>query len=215
MSLTLNISNISRNYNGNDVLRDCSFSFGGTGVYVLTGANGSGKSTFLRICALLERPDSGEVNYSSDGIAVEDEATLRRKITLLLPKIGVFNSTVFKNIAYGLKIRGIETEVNKRVEEALEAVRLSHKSNQKALTLSSGETQRLGIARAMVIRPEFVFLDEPTAFVDHDSRVIIEEIILTMKKSGKSVIVVTTHDRAQAERLADRILVMDEGKILE
>ena len=214
MSLTLNISSICKNYNGNDVLRDCSFSFGGTGVYVLTGANGSGKSTLLRICALLERPDSGEVNYSSDGIAAEDDAALRRKITLLLPKIGVFNSTVFKNIAYGLKIRGIErSEITERVEEALEAVRLTHKSNQNALTLSSGETQRLGIARAMVIGPEVFFLDEPTAFVDHDSRGIIEEIILTMKKSGKTIIVVTTHDKAQAERLADRMLVMDEGRI--
>jgi len=215
MSLTLNISNISKNYNGNDVLRDCSFSFDSNGVYVLTGANGSGKSTFLRICALLERPDSGKVNYSSGGIAVENDVTLRRKITLLLPKIGVFNSTVFKNVAYGLNIRGIErSEAHKRIEMALEAVRLTHKGDQNAGTLSSGETQRLGIARAMVIEPEIFFLDEPTAFVDHDSKGIIEEIILSMKKSGKSIIIVTTHDRPQAEKLADRMLVMDEGRII-
>lgn len=215
MSLALNILNIRKNYNGDDVLRDCSFSFDRNGVYVLTGANGSGKSTLLRICALLERPDSGEVKYSSDGIAVENDVTLRRKITLLLPKIGVFNSTVFKNVAYGLKIRGVERSgAHKRIGKALEAVRLTHKGDQNALTLSSGETQRLGIARAMVIEPEIFFLDEPTAFVDHDSKGIIEEIILTMKKSSKSIVVVTTHDRPQAERLADRMLVMDEGKIL-
>jgi len=142
----------------------------------------------LRICALLERPDIGEVKYSSDGIAVENDVTLRRKITLLLPKIGVFNSTVFKNVAYGLKIRGIErSEAHKRVGKALEAVRLTHKGDQNAGTLSSGETQRLGIARAMVIEPDIFFLDEPTAFVDHDSKVIIEDIILAMKKSSKSL----------------------------
>lgn len=162
MSLALDISNISKNYNGNDVLRDCSFSFDRNGVYVLTGANGSGKSTLLRICALLEEADSGEVSYLSDGVVVENDIDLRRKITLLLPKIGVFNSSVFKNVAYGLKIRGTERpEIKERVDEALDAVRLTHKRDQNALTLSSGETQRLGIARAMVIEPEVFFLDEP------------------------------------------------------
>jgi tungstate transport system ATP-binding protein len=96
----------------------------------------------------------------------------------------------------------------------LDFVGLKHKANQKALTLSSGETQRLGIARATVIEPEILFLDEPTASVDQENTEIIEDIILRMKKIGKSIVVITTHDMAQAERLADWLLLMKDGKII-
>lgn len=80
---------------------------------------------------------------------------------------------------------------------------------------SSGEIQRLGIARAMVIRPEIVFLDEPTASIDQKNTEIIEDIILNMKREQRSIAVITTHDAAQAKRLADRLLVMQNGKIVE
>jgi tungstate transport system ATP-binding protein len=94
-------------------------------------------------------------------------------------------------------------------------VGLQNKKNQHALTLSSGETQRLGIARALAIDPEFLFLDEPTASIDEENTEIIESIIGTMKKEGRSTVIMTTHDRAQAERLADRLLVMKHGRIEE
>lgn len=216
MSLVLTLSGIYKNYNGAFVLKGCSFSFDRGGVYVLTGPNGSGKSTFLRICALLENPDKGEVNYFLGDIAFKKDIELRRRITLVLPKIGVFNTTVFNNAAYGLKIRGLKgKEIEDKVEEALNFVGLIHKRNQNALTLSSGETQRLGIARAIVIEPEILFLDEPTASVDKENTEIIEHIIRDIKKEGKSTIIITTHDLAQAERLADSILTMNEGKIIK
>lgn len=214
MTLRLTASNIGKGYNGNQVLRDCSFSFDEHGIYVLTGANGCGKSTFLRICALIEPPDSGEIGYFSHGNGVEKDLELKRRITLVLPKVGVFNTTVFKNVAYGLSIRGMNRdEAEKKVNKVLEFVRLSHKTEQNALTLSSGETQRLGIARAFVIEPEILFLDEPTASVDPGNTVIIEHIISEMKQNAKTIVVITTHDRAQAERLADFLLVMKEGKV--
>jgi tungstate transport system ATP-binding protein len=157
----------------------------------------------------------GNVNYLSGGSEVAKTIELRRRITLLLPKVGVFNTTVFKNVAYGLMIRGINrNEMTERVLKALDFVGLKHKANQKALTLSSGEAQRLGIARAMVIEPEIVFLDEPTASVDQENTGIIEDIIVRMKKMGKSIVVITTHDIAQAERLADWLLLMKDGKII-
>ncbi len=216
MKLVLKVSDIWKEYKSVPVLRECSFSFDRSGVYILTGPNGSGKSTFLRICALIEDPDRGEVAYLSDDTAVPRGLDLRRRMTLLLPRIGIFNTSVFKNAAYGLTIRGLErNKIEAKVDRILEFVGLGHKKKQNALTLSSGEAQRLGLARAMVIEPEILFLDEPTASVDRENRQIIEDIILGMKKKGTSAGVVTTHDMKQAERLADCLLVMDEGKISE
>lgn len=214
MSLKLVAADICKSYNNEFVLRNCSFSFDANGIYVLTGHNGSGKSTFLKICALLETPDSGEVKYYSKNTPANDSMELRRRITLVLPRVGVFNTTVFKNAAYGLKIRGLKKEdIKKKTYAMLEFVGLAHKKNHNALTLSSGETQRLGIARAMVIDPEVLFLDEPTASVDWKNTEIIEDIIVNLKKESRSTIIVTTHDREQAERIGDFMLLMNNGSI--
>jgi tungstate transport system ATP-binding protein len=213
MRLRLSLSEIWKEYPGTSVLRGCSFSFD-NGVYALTGANGCGKSTLLRICALLERPDRGEVTYFSDNTVAPSGIGLMRRITLLLPTTGVFNTTVFKNAAYGLKIRGIRAgEIEDRVNGLLDFVELGHKKKQNALTLSSGETQRLGLARAMAVEPEMLFLDEPTASVDERNRETIEDIILKMKRETQSAVIITTHDMKQAEKLADKILVLKDGKI--
>lgn len=213
MGLELIASNIWKSYNGNPALMGCSFSFDAGNAYALMGPNGSGKSTFLRICALLEEPDKGKINYFSDGDVVKKDIGLKRRTTLVLPRVGVFNITVFKNVAYGLTIRGIKgEEIEEKTNKLLDFVGLAHKRNHNALTLSSGETQRLGIARAMVIEPDIIFLDEPTASVDKENAEIIEDIILEMKTQRRTTIILTTHDTSQAERLAEKILFMDKGK---
>ena len=215
MNLKLTVSHVCKSYDKKPILKDCSFLFEKSGTYILMGPNGSGKSTFFRICALLEDPDAGEVNYFSETNISKKDVELRRRITLLLPRVGVFNTTVFKNAAYGLKIRGMKgPEIREKVDKALEFVGMIHKTKQNALTLSSGEIQRLGIARAMVIEPEILFLDEPTASVDQENTEIIEDILLRMKKLGNSIVVIATHDRVQAERLADWVLLMKNGMIV-
>jgi tungstate transport system ATP-binding protein len=216
MSLSLQAVNIDKSYNNNPVLQGCSWTFTENGIYLLTGANGSGKSTFLRICALLEKPDRGTINFFHDGNAVQSNIALMRRMTLVLPKAGLFNMSVSRNVSYGLRIRGISgKEAIGRIESILEFVGLSHKKDQNALTLSSGESQRVGIARALVIDPEVLFLDEPTASIDEKNTAIIENIILQLKQNGRTAVIMTTHDRAQAERLADRVLLLDKGKIVE
>lgn len=215
MSLILAARNISKSYGGNTVLKDCTCSFDRRGVYVIMGKNGAGKSTFLRICSLLEMPDQGEIAFFQNGFPLPTDISLKRRISLVLPKVGVFNTTVFKNVAYGLRLRRMDKEpIEKKVAYALQVVGLVGKKNQNALTLSSGEAQRLGIARAMVIEPDILFLDEPTASIDERNTAIIEELVLNMKTTGSKVIF-TTHDRMQAERLADALLTIEEGKIVE
>ncbi|MBI4698314.1 MAG: ATP-binding cassette domain-containing protein [Nitrospirae bacterium] len=237
MSLGLNAINICKSYNGRSVLKDCSVSLDSGGIYTLMGANGSGKSTFLRICALLEQPDKGEINYLSDppfcpplsevesrgestgrvtseNTILRNDMGLKRRMTLVLPGVGIFNTTVLKNVAYGLKIRGINSPAaEEKADKALEFVGLLHKKNHAALTLSSGEAQRLGIARAIVIGPEVLFLDEPTASVDQENTEIIEDIILNLRKDKMTTVIIATHDISQAERLAGAALVMRNGKI--
>jgi tungstate transport system ATP-binding protein len=214
MNLGMEVSNLVKTYEGDQILRGCSFSFRESGVYILTGPNGCGKSTFLRIAALIEPADSGTISFFSDGRPVPVDLSLKRRITLVLPKVGIFNTSVFANAAYGLAIRGVDRrKAEEKVREVLEFVQLGHKKNQNALTLSSGETQRLGIARALVIGPEILFLDEPTASVDQKNSRIIEEIILSMKREGGPAVIMTTHDQIQAKRLADTLLVMRDGTL--
>lgn len=214
--MMLTLFHLTKRYGDRTILGDCSYSFDRNGTYVLTGPNGCGKSTLLRICALIEDPDEGEVGYFSGPEMLKKDIALKRQMTLVLPRVGLFNASVFKNAAYGLSIRGVpHKDIQRKVMSCLAFVGLQNKKDQHALTLSSGETQRLGIARALAIDPEFLFLDEPTASIDEENTEIIETIIGTMKKEGRSTVIMTTHDRAQAERLADSLLFMKNGRIEE
>jgi tungstate transport system ATP-binding protein len=215
MSLELNVAGVFKAYNGNPILKDCSFTFSPGRTYTLQGPNGAGKSTLLRILALLERPDAGAVEYRQEGQVLAPDLGLRRRLTLVLPKTGIFNTTVFKNVAYGLKIRGVNQAVTgPRVMEVLAAVGLAYKRDQRAWELSSGETKRLGIARAMVIDPEVLMLDEPTANIDPANTEVIEDLILQMKRERRATILMITHDPRQAERLGDELLFLKDGRIV-
>ncbi|GLI52576.1 energy-coupling factor ABC transporter ATP-binding protein [Thermodesulfovibrio yellowstonii] len=214
MELKLIVKNLYKYYNEKPLFENCSYTFDRSGVYVLMGPNGSGKSTFLRMCAFLENPDRGEINYFEGNKVLPKDINLMRRITLLLPEVGVFNTTVFKNVAYGLKIRGFKNnKIKEKVEEALQFVGLSHKKEQNALTLSTGETKRMGIARALVLEPEVLFLDEPTASVDWKNTEIIENIIIQLKQRLNSIIVIATHDKESARRAGDFLLYIKDGRI--
>jgi tungstate transport system ATP-binding protein len=214
--MKLVITHIRKDYDGKPVLKDCSYAFNGSGTYVLMGPNGCGKSTLLRICSLLEAPDGGVLLFQEQETPLIRDLALRRRMTLVLPRTGVFSTTVFNNAAYGLKVRGIAGDHLKReVDRSLDFVGLTRKSGQNARTLSSGETQRLGIARALAIAPDILFLDEPTASVDEENTAIIESIIRDLKKESRTMVIMTTHDKDQAARLADTLLFMTEGRVEE
>jgi len=210
--VNLTIEHIRKVYAERAVLNDCTYAFTGSTINVIMGPNGCGKSTLLRICSFLEPPDSGNLLFSDGKKTLCHDSSLQRRMTLVLPRTGVFNTTVFNNVAYGLKIRNTEKRmIAHKAQEALAFVGLEHKTRQRALTLSSGETQRLGIARALAVQPEILFLDEPTASVDEENTAIIESIITGLRRNGRTMIIMTTHDRDQADRLADQLIFIEHG----
>ncbi|MEW6600054.1 MAG: ATP-binding cassette domain-containing protein [Nitrospirota bacterium] len=188
-------------------------------LYAIVGPNGSGKSTLLNIISLNDRPDSGSIHYFNGSSSLPDpfnNISLRRKAALVPTRAALFNETVYDNTAYGLRLRKVEKkEIRERVMQALYSVGLSEKSNCGAHELSSGEAQRLILARALVLEPEALFFDEPTASLDPDNTKIIEDIIYArVKKSGK-ITVMVTHNLNQAKAFADFVIFMYKGKILE
>jgi molybdopterin-binding protein len=137
-------------------------------------------------------------------------------MTLINQDPFLFHSTVYDNIAYGLRIRSIPFKVQKsRIRGALNIVGLSGFKDRKANQLSGGEAQRVVIARALVIEPEVLFFDEPTANIDQKHIDVVERIIKKIKKEIKTTVIFTTHDLSQAYRLADEVISLLDGKIIK
>ncbi|MBF0516786.1 MAG: ATP-binding cassette domain-containing protein, partial [Nitrospirae bacterium] len=198
------------------ILDSCTFCFTSGLVYAVMGQNGSGKSTLLRMCTFLEQPDSGKVDYLQHDTVLENNLALRRRITLVLPSVGVFNTTVYENVAYGLKLRkASKAKIEEEVLNAIEMVGLKDKIRHRAVTLSSGETQRMGLARALAISPEVLYLDEPTAAVDAKNSETIQEIIINIRHTLKTTIILATHDTGLAAVAADTVLSLRDGRLIE
>ena len=210
--------NIIKQFNSSFTL-ECSLEIQKGILYAIIGPNGSGKSTLLKIISLNDRPGRGTVNYYNGESLLPDpfnNISLRRKTILVPARAAIFNETVHDNIAYGLRLRKVEKkEIRERVIKALELVGLAEKGNDQADHLSSGEAQRLALARALALGPEALFLDEPTASLDPDNAGIIEDIISTRVKNLGKITVMVTHNFNQAKALADIVIFMYKGKIIE
>ena len=176
-------------------------------IYAIVGPNGSGKTTIIKILNVLERPTSGKVFFKGEDIHnSSDVLNLQREMTMVMQNPYLFNTTVYKNVAYGLKVRNLDREnIRNRVEETLELVGLSHIKERRVTNLSGGEVQRIAIARGLVINPKVLFLDEPTANIDQANIKLIEELILKIKEENDSTIIITTHNPNQAYLLADTV----------
>ncbi len=183
----------------------------------LVGPSGSGKTTFLRLLDLLEEPSSGRIIF--DGIdtacSEKEKLMLRRRIGMVFQQSIMFNTSVFNNVAYPLKIRGIKNNVTEKVRKALELVGLRGFEKRNALTLSGGEMQRVSLAQALVFDPELLLLDEPTANLDPKNTSIIEEVISKVNKESKVTVVMATHNLSQAERLALKMAIIYKGELVE
>lgn len=216
MTPIYSLRNIEKRYGKKTALKINSLDLLPGRIYSLSGENGAGKSTLLQLLALLDKPNSGEIRFEGEvvGWRWRDLRRSRRKITLVHQSPYLFDTTVFQNLLLGLRLRGKVTKSDRqRVLDALQAVGLDGFAERRARELSGGEMQRVALARALVLQPKVLLLDEPTANVDHASSEYFEQLMLELSKQGKTVIF-SSHDGAQAQRLADEILNLSEGRLV-
>jgi tungstate transport system ATP-binding protein len=186
-------------------------------VLSLIGPNGAGKTTLLQTLSCLEKPFQGEIRYRGQIVHSNHSIIgLRRRLAMVFQEPLLFDTTVFDNVASGLRIRRMKgPEIRSIVEEQLARFGMAHLGHRSARTLSGGEAQRTSLARAFAIRPEILFLDEPFASLDPPSREsLIGDLELVLKQTGTTA-VFATHDRLEALRLSNRIAVMKDGKMVQ
>jgi tungstate transport system ATP-binding protein len=183
----------------------------------LIGPNGAGKTTLLQTLAHLAKPFEGEIFFR--GQPVNSDASglnYRRKLGMVFQEALLFDTTVFQNVASGLKIRGMKgADIEPVVMDHLSRFGISHLCDRSARTLSGGEAQRTSLARAFAIKPEILFLDEPFASLDPPSRESLITDLEGILRETKTTTILATHDRTEAIRLSDRMAVMLHGKVLQ
>ncbi len=182
-------------------------------ILCLVGPSGSGKSTLLRLLNFLEPPTSGTILFDGQPVPPEVPLALLRRVTTVFQRPILLNRSVRDNVAYGLRLRGLS--LDGRVDEALDRVGLTAFAHQPAHKLSGGELQRAALARALVLDPEVLLLDEPTANLDPYNVGLIESIVRQQNRERGTTVVLVTHNVFQARRLASRVGFQLEGKIVE
>jgi tungstate transport system ATP-binding protein len=210
----LMVQGLGKDYDGSEVLKDVSLSVDRGEVLGLVGPTGAGKTTLLRLINLLERPTAGSITFGGLKLTECSDAekvAIRRRMAMVFQKPVMFSYSVYYNVSYGLKIRGIKDKCE--VEAVLKEVGLGSYAHREATTLSGGEAQRVALARAIITKPELLLLDEPTANLDPKMAKIIGDLILRQADGGAAVIL-ATHDMGLCLRLSDRTVVLVNGRLL-
>lgn len=218
----ITISNLSKEFSGQKVLDDLNVTIHKGEVIALVGASGAGKSTFLRSMNYLEQPDSGTLaidDFKVDftNIKKEDVLKLRRKLAMVFQQFNLFERrTALDNVKEGLKVvkKMTDAEATAIAKEELAKVGLSDRENHYPRHLSGGQKQRVALARALAMKPDVLLLDEPTSALDPELVGEVEKAIEVAAKSGQTMVLVS-HDMAFVYEVADRVLFLEKGKILE
>ena len=215
----INVRNLYKSFGKNEVLKDINETIKKGEVVVIIGPSGSGKSTFLRCLNLLEEPTSGIINFEGEDITDKnvDINKIREKMGMVFQQFNLFpHKTVMENLTIGpTKIKNISNgEAIKKGSELLEKVGLLDKKNVYPNSLSGGQKQRIAIARSLAMEPDVMLFDEPTSALDPE---MVGEVLGVMKSLAKDgmTMVVVTHEMGFAKEVGDRILFMDEGRIIE
>ncbi len=208
--LPLQLKHLHFSKKGTTLLNDIDVSIESKSVTIILGPNGAGKSLLLRIAHGLEIPNKGSLQWNS--LIPQPQQSWRAYI---LQKPVLLRRSVRANLEYVLSLHDIpKTEYNQRINDALSHTGMRHLADRSARVLSGGEQQRLNIARAWILNPKVILLDEPTAELDPSGTAAIELLIETIAQQGTKIIM-TTHDLGQARRLANDILFLHQGKLIE
>ncbi|WP_024588453.1 ABC transporter ATP-binding protein [Aliihoeflea sp. 2WW] len=208
----LEIANLQKDFGGTRVVKDFNLAVEKGEFVSFLGPSGCGKTTTLRMVAGFEQPTSGVIRI--DGRDVVNLKPNQRNIGMVFQAYALFpNMTVAQNVGFGLKVAGRpKAEIDARVAEMLEIIKLPHLAERYPFQLSGGQQQRVALARALAVRPQVLLLDEPLSALDAKIRVSLrEEIRAIQKKLGITTIYVT-HDQEEALSMSDRIVVMNEGR---
>ena len=216
MMAVAELKNISKAYGAKVVVDGVNLQIREGEILALLGPNGSGKTTILKILAFIENPTSGEVQFLGEKVNFKNTEKVRLQSTMVFQKTTLFGTSVYNNVAYGLKIRKLpKAEQDIEVKKALKLVKLEGFEKRNARKLSGGEQQRVAIARALVLKTKLLLLDEPTANLDPKNASILEEVIEKVNRENKITIIMATHNMFQAKTLPHRIALMDEGRLTE
>lgn len=185
-------------------------------ILAIVGPSGAGKSTLLRLLNFLEPPTTGRIQFLDTTFDAAHPMPLlrQRQVTTVFQRPILLRRSVLANVRYGLRLRGL-SDSSALVETVLAQVGLRALAHQAARTLSGGEAQRVSLARAMVLQPDVLLLDEPTANLDPYNVGLIEGIVRTLNREQGTTLVLVTHNVFQARRLADRVAFLLDGRIVE
>lgn len=211
----LRVENIEKTYEGKPLLKKVSFEIGGNETVCLLGASGSGKSTLLRIIAGLEGAEGGEVLWNDEPL--KDTPAHQRRFGLMFQDYALFpHRNVAENIAFGLRMQNLpKPQIHERVEEALQTIDMTDFADRKVTELSGGEQQRVALARALAPEPRLLMLDEPLGALDRTLREQLSQELRRILRETQVPAIYVTHDQEEAYSIADRLLLLHNGVILQ
>ena len=211
----LTIEHIQKNYEGKPLLKDVSFQVDEDETVCLLGPSGSGKSTLLRIIAGLEDAEGGEVAWN--GVSLADIPAHQRQFGLMFQDYALFpHRNVAENIAFGLRMQNRSQEqIRREVQKALQTINMADFANRKVTELSGGEQQRVALARALAPEPRLLMLDEPLGALDRTLREQLSRELRRILHQTKVPAIYVTHDQEEAFAIADRLLLLHDGVILQ
>ncbi|KMW57667.1 spermidine/putrescine ABC transporter, ATP-binding protein [Candidatus Rhodobacter oscarellae] len=209
----LDVTAVGKAFKGTPVMSDMDFRVGRGELVSLLGPSGCGKTTLLRIIAGLTAADTGEVML--DGRAITSVPPHRRNISVVFQSYALFpHLTVAENVAFGLRARGVNKAAHgPKVAEALALVRMSDFAERPVAALSGGQQQRVAVARALIVDPVLLLLDEPFSALDRKLRETMQVELKTLLRARNMTAIFVTHDQDEAMGVSDRIAVMSAGKI--
>jgi len=216
MSYLLKVENLQIERGGATVVDVPEFAIKPEEKVAIIGQNGAGKSSFLLGIASLIKRKSGSITFRDKIINSSDELNFRRSIAVVFQEPLLFDATVIKNVMEGLLIRKIDRkEAEIRAKESLELFGITHLAERSAHKLSGGEAQRVSLARAFAAKPELIIMDEPFMSLDLPTRIALAEELGAILHKSKTAVIIATHDRIEAFRIVDRLVVIEDGKIIQ